>query len=117
MGQGEFKKTITIMQMTEQFLFFSLTMPDKNLIFISGQSFILMEERIKSVGRCLIKAKLGENGRWGSVNVEEREGRASVKLEAWFAMGETTDLGRKRESIASVIENEANRRLHLYQRG
>lgn len=36
--------------------FFSQTMPDKNLIFISGQSFILMVERIKSVGRCLIKA-------------------------------------------------------------
>lgn len=58
MGQTEFKKIITIMQMTEQF--FSQTMPDKNLIFISGQSFILMVKRIKSVGRCLIKAKLGE---------------------------------------------------------
>lgn len=60
MGQREFKKTITIMAKTEQFFFLSQTMPDKNLIFISGQSFIIMEERIKSVGRCLIKAKLGE---------------------------------------------------------
>lgn len=58
MGQREFKKTITIMLPAEQF--FSQTMPDKNLIFISGQSFILMVERINSAGRWQIKAKLGE---------------------------------------------------------
>lgn len=27
------------------------------------------------------KSKLGENGRWGFVSVEEREARTSVKLE------------------------------------
>lgn len=59
------------------------------------------------------KSKLGENGRWGFVNVEEREGRTSVKLERKLGLQWRK---RERERIVSVIENEANRRLHLYQR-